>query len=412
MKNSRLTAFEILYDIEKNSAYSNIALDSAIKDFEPKDKAFISSLVLGVVERRISLEYLIKPYLSGKTKPKVKLILYIGAYQLYFMDKVPSSAAINTSVELASQTGVSYYKNLINAVLHKVDNNRIDINTIDDLSVRYSVPQNLINFWKKMYGDEQCEKILSVINTKPPVFAVPNKKYVDAEELSYELLNSGVDCDAEGELVKINSSFNLSALKPFKDGLFHIQDKSSFECAKALDAKAGDTVLDICSAPGGKAFTIAEDMNNCGEVYAFDIYEHRVGLIKSGAERLGLDIIDARVNDAEVLSESIPSADKILCDVPCSGFGIIRRKPEIRYKELDSVKELPALQLKILETSSAYLKDNSRLVYSTCTLNKRENENVVRAFLDNHSEFKLIKEKTIFPSEDGGDGFYFAVLEN
>ncbi|MBE6741937.1 MAG: 16S rRNA (cytosine(967)-C(5))-methyltransferase RsmB [Ruminococcaceae bacterium] len=412
MKNSRLTAFEILYDIEKNSAYSNIALDSAIKDFEPKDKAFISSLVLGVVERRITLDYLIKPYLSGKTKPKVKLILYIGAYQLYFMDKVPSSAAINTSVELASQTGVSYYKNLINAVLHKVDNNRIDINTLDDLSVRYSVPQNLINFWKKMYGDEQCEKLLSVINTKPPVFAVPNKMYVDAEELSYELLNSGVDCEVEGELVKINSSFNLSALKPFKDGLFHIQDKSSFECAKALEAKAGDTVLDICSAPGGKAFTIAEDMNNCGKVYAFDIYEHRVGLIKSGAERLGLDIIDARVNDAEVLSESIPSADKILCDVPCSGFGIIRRKPEIRYKELDTIKELPALQLKILETSSAYLRDDSRLVYSTCTLNKRENENVVRAFLDNHSEFKLIKEKTIFPSEYGGDGFYFAVLEN
>ena len=412
MKNSRLIAFEILYKIQRDNAYSNIALDKALSEYETSDKAFISSLVLGVTERKITLDYIIKPYLKGKTKPKVMLILYLGAYQLYFMNKVPSSAAINTSVELAGMTGVSYYKSLVNAVLHKIDNNRIDINKFDDLSVKYSCPQNLINFWNKMYGSDMCVEILKVINTKPPVFAVPNKLYVDSEELAYELLNSNVDCEAEGELVKINSSFDISALKPFEDGLFHIQDKSSFECAKALEADEGDVVLDICSAPGGKAFTIAEGMNGKGEVYAFDIHEHRVKLIEKGAERLDLKNIKARVNDAEIYSENIPKADKILCDVPCSGFGIIRRKPEIRYKELDSIKELPALQLRILETSSRYLKDNSRIIYSTCTLNKRENENVVRAFLDNHSNYKLIKEKTIIPSTNGGDGFYYAVLEN
>ncbi len=412
MKNSRLIAFEILYKMQKEGAYSNIALDKALSEYETSDKAFISNLVLGVTERKITLDYLINPYLSGKTKPKVMLILYLGAYQLYFMDKVPSSAAINTSVELAGMTGVSYYKNLINAVLHKIDDNRIDLDSIEDLSVKYSCPKNLINFWTKMYGSDKCEKILSVINEKPPVFAVPNTLYVDCEELTYELLSSNVECETDGELVKINSSFDLGSLKPFKDGLFHIQDKSSYECAKALEAKEGDVVLDICSAPGGKAFTIAEGMNNKGCVFAFDIHEHRVRLIENGAKRLGLNNIKASVNDAEVYSDTIPEADRILCDVPCSGFGIIRRKPEIRYKELDSIKELPELQLEILETSSKYLKDNSRLIYSTCTLNKRENENVVKAFLDKHTEFKLIKEKTVFPSKNGGDGFYYAVLEN
>ena len=411
MKNSRLIAFEILYKINKENAYSNIALDKALGAYDVKDKAFISKLVLGVTERRITLDYLIKPYLKGKTKPKVMLILFLGAYQLYFMDKVPSSAAINTSVELAGEVGVSYYKNLINAVLHKIDNNRIDIDKIDDLSVKYSVPENLIKFWSKMYGEERCESILKAVNSKPPVFAVPNTLYVTSEELMYELLNSGVECEEAGELVKINSMSDISSLKPFKDGLFHIQDMSSFECARALEAKEGETVLDICSAPGGKAFTIAEAMNNKGKVYAFDIHEHRVKLIEKGAQRLGLSIVEASINDAEEFNESVAKADRILCDVPCSGFGIIRRKPEIRYKALDDVKELPLHQLKILETSSKYLKDNSRIIYSTCTLNKRENEEVVRAFIEAHGEFELIKEKTIFPTEEGGDGFYYAVME-
>jgi 16S rRNA (cytosine967-C5)-methyltransferase len=412
MKNSRLIAFETLYEITKDGAYSNIALDSALKGVSGADKAFVSNLVYGVAERKITLDFLVKPYLSGKTKPKVMLILYLGAYQLYFMDKVPSSAAINSSVELAGQTGVAFYKGLINAVLHKIDNNRIDIDSLDDLSVKYSVPQNLINMWNKMYGNDVCESILKTVNSKPPVFAVPNTLFVDSEELSYELLNSSVECEAVGDLVRIDSSFELSKLKPFNDGLFHIQDKSSFECAKALGAEEGETVLDICAAPGGKTFTIAEGMNGKGRVFAFDLYEHRVNLIENSAKRLGLTNIEAKVNNAEEFNPDIPKADKILCDVPCSGFGIIRRKPEIRYKELDSIKGLPEIQLRILETSARYLKDNSRIVYSTCTLNKRENEKVVEAFLEKHKEFKLTEEKTSFPQESGGDGFFYAVLEN
>ena len=412
MKDSRLAAFEILYEINGNNAYSNIALDSALNSVKAENKAFVSALVLGVVERKLTLDYLISPYITKKPKPKVMILLYMGAYQLYFMDKVPSSAAINTSVELAKQLGVDYYSKLINAVLHKIDNNRIDIDLIDDLSVKYSCPQNLINMWKKMYGSEQCEEILKQINTAAPVFAVPNTLFVDAQELSYELLSCGVDCEADGELVRINSSFDLAKLKPFRDGLFHIQDKSSYECAKALEAQKDSVVLDICAAPGGKTFTIAQGMKGSGMVYAYDLHEHRVNLIKKAADRLSLKNVEAAINNAEIFNENIPLADRILCDVPCSGFGIIRRKPEIRYKELDSIKELPEIQLRILKVSSKYLKPASRMVYSTCTLNKKENENVVRAFLEENSNFRLIKEVTSFPSESGGDGFYYAVLEN
>jgi 16S rRNA (cytosine967-C5)-methyltransferase len=411
MKNSRLTAFEILYDVLKDNAYSNIAIDKALKGVDNQDKAFISSLVYGVIERKLTLDYLIDKYLNGKTKPKVKIILYLGAYQLYFMDKVPSSACINESVELAKTVGVAYYKNLINAVLHKIDDNRIDIDLIDDLSVKYSCPIHLINMWKKAYGEDNTIEILNSINSKPPVYAVPNTLYVDKDECLYELNNCGIEGEIVGNVVKITSAFDLSKCKPFIDGLFHIEDLSSYNCAVALDIKEGDTVLDICSAPGGKAFTIAEMMNNTGNIYAFDLYEHRVNLIKQGADRLGIKNIKASVNDALEFNFDIPMADKILCDVPCSGFGIVRRKPEIRYKNLDSIKDLPDIQYNILTVSSKYLKKSGRIVYSTCTLNKRENEKVVEKFLTNNTDFTLLNDNTTFPSNDGGDGFYYAVME-
>lgn len=409
MKNSRLIAFEILNNVLRDNAYSNIAIDKALKDVD-NDKAFVSSLVYGVIERKLTLEYIVNQFLTGKTKPKVKIILYMGVYQLYFMDKIPTSAAINESVELAKNVGVSYYKDLINAVLHKIDNNRIDFDSIDDLSIKYSCPKYLINMWLKAYGEDNTLKILSAINDKPPVFAIPNSLYVDAEECLYELNN----CDIYGEIIDdvimITSPFDLSKCKPFQDGLFHIEDMSSYNCAMALGATENDVVIDVCSAPGGKAFTIAEKMHNNGKLYAFDIHSHRVKLIEQGAQRLGLTNIVAGINDALIFNDNIEKADKILCDVPCSGFGIIRRKPEIRYKDLDSIKDLPAIQYDILSVSSKYLKNGGRLVYSTCTLNKKENEKVVQKFIEENSNFELLEQKTTFPSFDGGDGFYYAVI--
>lgn len=407
IKSSRLVAFETLYKIFYDDAYSNLALDNALKGVND-DKAFISALVYGVVERRLTLDYFINKYLKSKPKPKILTILRMGAYQLLFMDKVPSNAAINESVELTKAIKQDYYSSLVNAVLHKIDNDRIIPD--DDLSVKYSVPESLINMWLKQYGKEAVEGFLPSINERPPVFAVPNTLYADADELLYELMSEGIEGEVVGELVMITSSFDLSNSKAFANGLFHIEDMSSFECAKALGAQAGEVILDMCSAPGGKAFTIAECMHNQGTIFAFDLHEHRVKQIKNGADRLGISIINAAVNDAAVYNEALPKVDRILCDVPCSGFGIIRRKPEIRYKELDSIADLPAVQLGILETSAKYLKAGGTLVYSTCTLNKKENEKVVNAFLNHNSDFTLADEKTSFPTQFGGDGFYHAVL--
>ncbi len=408
MKSPRLVAFETLYKIFYNNAYSNVALDKAVRNFD-EDKAFISALVYGVVERRLTLDYFIDKYVSSNPKPKIRIILRMGAYQLLFMDKVPSGAAINESVRLTKEIKQDYYSSFVNAVLHKIDGDR---NLPDDnLPIKYSVPEHLIHMWIKQYGREAVERFLPCVNEKPPVFAVPNILVTDAHALLQTLNDEGISGKITDNVIEITSSFDLNRSEAFKNGLFHIEDLSSYECALALGAREGDTVLDMCSAPGGKAFTIAEQMNNKGRIYAFDIYKHRVKQITDGAERLGISIISAGINDAAVYNAHIPLADKILCDVVCSGFGIIRRKPEIRYKELDSVADLPRMQLKILETSSRYLKKGGIIVYSTCTLNKKENEKVVSSFLNNKNEFILIKEKTVFPSKCGGDGFYYAVIK-
>lgn len=408
MKNSRLASFDILYDILKNEAYSNIAVDKGLAEVDSKDRGFTSRLVYGVVERKLTLDYFIDKFLTSKAKPKIKILLYIGAYQILFMDKIPDAVAVYETVEIADLIGLSYYKRLINAVLHKIIDCKSEFDETDDLSIKYSCPPHLINMWKKMYGEEKTLVTLQAINNRPPVFAIPNRKFVDEGELQYELLDNGVDCEVYGDVVKINSSFDLSNIKAFKDGLFYIEDYSSFSCAKALDCTNGETVLDVCAAPGGKTFTMAQSGAN---VYAFDLYEHRVALIKKSAERLELYNIKSSVNDALVYNENIPFADKILCDVPCSGFGIIRRKPEIRYKNLDDIKGLPQIQYNILNTSSKYLKNNGRIIYSTCTLNKKENEKVVEKFLNNNTNFKLINEITVFPSENSGDGFFYAIME-
>lgn len=408
MKNSRLASFDILYDILKNGAYSNIAVDKGLAEVDSKDRGFTSRLVYGVVERKLTLDYFIDKFLTSKAKPKVRILLYIGTYQILFMDKVPDAVAVYETVEIADLIGLSYYKKLINAVLHKIIECKSELDETDDLSIKYSCPPHLINMWKKMYGEEKTLVTLQAINNRPPVFAIPNRKFVDEGELQYELLDNGVDCEVYGDVVKINSSFDLSNIKAFKDGLFYIEDYSSYSCAKALDCINGETVLDVCAAPGGKTFTMAQSGAN---VYAFDLYEHRVALIKKSAERLELYNIKSSINDALVYNENIPFADKILCDVPCSGFGIIRRKPEIRYKNLDDIKELPQIQYDILNTSSKYLKNNGRIIYSTCTLNKKENEKVVEKFLNNNINFKLINEITVFPSENSGDGFFYAIMK-
>ena len=241
---------------------------------------------------------------------------------------------------------------------------------------------------------------------------MPNPLFVTPAQLQEMLAQEGVQARSLPEdVLAVDDGFDVERSVAFQKGYFHVQDLSCYLACAALQVRPGQTVLDVCAAPGGKSFTLAEMMRNTGRLIACDLHPHRVELIESGARRLHLDCIDARVQDATVHSGDLPAADAILCDVPCSGFGILRRKPEIRYKDLDSIKDLPALQLSILQTAATYLKPGGRLVYSTCTLHKKENEKVVSAFLDRHSAFSLATECTRFPCAQGSDGFYYAVLE-
>lgn len=412
-KSSRLIAFEILYKVFQDDSYSNIAVDSVLSNalLSASDKSFVTALVYGVIERKLTLECIVGSLLKSKTKPKVRVILLMGAYQILFMDKVPVSAAVNESVKLAKIIKQDYYCSLINAVLHKIDGRLELIENSDNLSFKYSVPEPLIGLWNKAYGKDTVSSFLPFVNGKAPLFAVPNPVLTNCDQLTRILTDEGTECEEYEGLVKIKGAISLHSSKAFNSGLFHIQDISCYRCCKALQPKEGDTVIDVCAAPGGKSFTIAGLMNNRGHVYSFDIHSHRVKLIDDGAKRLGFTCISSDIQDASVLREDMPLADRILCDVPCSGFGIIRRKPEIRYKNLDSIKELPQIQKRILAVSAGYLKHGGRLVYSTCTLNKRENENVVNDFLKSNSEFTLIDSVTAFPSEEGNDGFYYAVIE-
>lgn len=432
MKNNpRQTAYEILLRIERDGAYSNLTVDEALASsgLDTRDKAFVSALVYGVVERKITLDYQLSRYLSKplkKLKPQVLILLRLGAYQIFYMDKVPHSAAVNESVTLTKKNGCSFASSLVNAVLRKCAQNGLcfpDENDENFWSVYYSCPQWLIHKWVKEYGADDTEKLLSSSVGKTETVIRVNTLKTDTQKLKDLLQSEGVsvsDGYVENALVICLSGNEIASLKSFRDGFYHVQDTASQLCVKALCAGEGDFVLDLCSAPGGKAFTAAQYMNNKGRLLAFDLYQHRADLISAGAQRLGIEIIRAKAGDACEFNADIGLADKVLCDVPCSGLGIIRRKPEIKYKDKESLDGLPEIQLKILENASRYVKDGGRLIYSTCTLNKKENEEVCESFLQKHGAFQKTAPLpemtsdcfvTLMPHKNNSDGFFIAAFE-
>lgn len=432
MQNPRQLAFEALTKTEKDGAYSNIALDFLLSksDCDTRDRAFVSNLFYGVIERKITLDYNIELYLSkpiSKLKKDVLTVLRLGAYQILFMDKVPSSAAVNESVNIAKKNGLSYASGLVNAVLRKLDKNGLKLPSEEDfteyLSVRYSCPQWLVNKWLKEFGREDTVGILESSVGVCKNYIRVNNTLTTSEKLIEELKNDGVSAFGTeyANCLEIQlGGRGVESLESFKKGLFHVQDAACQLCARALNVKPGDRVFDLCAAPGGKTYTIAEEMNNSGEVLSFDIHEHRVRLIQSGAERLGLTCVKAKPGDATRHYSEIGMADAVLCDVPCSGFGITGRKPEIKYKNPDEIKQLPALQLQILKNGAEYVKPGGRLVYSTCTLSQSENQKVCKKFLEGNSDFTVVspfKEisneefLTLLPHKHNTDGFFIACFE-
>ncbi len=415
--NGREQVLDLLMKAETQGAYSNIALNAAVSRGSAKDKAFISALFYGVTERRMTLDHIIRHHSSvefDRIEKDTLQLLRMGIYQLMYMD-IPESAAVNETVSLAGHNSKGY----INAVLRAFirGGKTIGYSGLDrlgELSVKFSCAKWIVKMWEKAYGIETTEKMLEASLGRPPVYARVNTLVCDADDLIYELAEDNVRADrynGSGNCLLLENPGSIEELRAYRNGLFHVQDISSQKCCELLAPHEGDTVIDLCAAPGGKSFTLAELMNNKGKSFSFDLYESRVKLIQNGAQRLGTDIVEAYVGDASVFRADIPPADRVLCDVPCSGLGVIRRKPEIKYKKKDDLKDLPEIQKKILDNAKNYVRNGGRLVYSTCTLFPDENENVVNSFAAENPGFRLREMKNTFPDQSGGDGFFTALFE-
>ena len=439
MADPRNTALAVLLKIEQDKAYSNIALNNAVKEqkLNKTDSSFVSALVYGVLERKLTLDYIIKQYSKiplRKIELKTKLILRLGILQLLFMDKIPESAAVNESVKLAKKHKLQKSAGFINGVLRSITRAEVKYKLPDksDLvyyySIKYSVPQELVRLWLNSYGELNAEELFKSLSGRPKFFARVNTLKTVPDSLMATLKESGVSAEKSEILPNALCLKNTGAIErlgAYKSGLFHIQDLSSQLCVDMLSPKPRDIMLDICAAPGGKSFTAAQYMENRGKIFACDLYDHKLKLINSGAKRLGISIIHTSIRDG-ACGASLPLADKILCDVPCSGLGILSRKPEIRYKDDIIDNDLPELQYKILCRSAENLAVGGRLVYSTCTLNPAENNQNAARFLREHPNFEGVKlslpngvermtdeqeyEITLSPHKANTDGFYIAVF--
>ncbi len=441
MADARTTAFYVLYAIETEGAYSNIALNRALKEnsLSGIDAAFASSLIYGVIERRITLDYIIRQYTERtplrKIETKTLIILRMGVLQLIFMDKIPESAAVNESVKLAKKFRLQRSAGFINAVMRSMVRSgcsyRLPQEGSDEyLSVLYSCPQRLIKLWNEDYGAENTLIILEALNGRPPINIRVNTLKTNSDQLIKKLAEEKVEAKKSNfipDALELSSTGSIEKLPAFKDGDFHVQDLSSQLCVYLLDPKPNQVLLDVCAAPGGKAMTAAQYMNGSGVIYACDIYPHKLRLIESSARRLGITTVKTVLRDALSAQAPIQGADCVLCDVPCSGLGILRRKPEIRYKTDFGIDKLCKLQYDIMCNSADFVKPGGILLYSTCTLNRRENNGNAEKFLQDNRDFRpypielpsgvcrRICEKenqlTLFPQTDGTDGFFISVFQ-
>ena len=429
--NVRKLALDLLNKTEKAGQYSNIAIDNAIKAnaLDKKDSAFLCVLVYGVIERKITLDYIINA-LSSLSPSKIELsirnTIRMGLYQLLYLDKIPTHAAINESVELCNKRSRGFANAILRNYLRKKDEISFpdkEASPIEYLSVTYSFPTAICNRFCEIFGFEKCQKILASFCEDRGMTLRVNTLKNSREEL-LELLESRGISASPSPLSPCGISVNRASVEEvgLNDGLCLVQDEASQLSVLALGAKSGDRVLDICACPGSKSFGAAIEMSNAGEIRSFDLHENKLSLVKSGAERLGISIISTKAQDGRCFDPELESyADKIICDVPCSGFGVMSKKPEIRYKDPSASSELPTIQYDILCNASKYLKEGGVLVYSTCTLFPEENEKNIEKFIATHENFELcdfeignIKSVngmlTLNPYDHGTDGFFIAKL--
>lgn len=434
MKTARQIAVEALGKVNGSKGYSNIVIDKALEQsgLDLRDAAFATALFYGVLERMLTLDHCIAGFSKTpveKLTPQVREILRVSLYQILYMDSVPDSAAVNEAVNLTRVFRKESAGGFVNGVLRAFLRSgkrvpRMAGSRADQLSIQYSCPVWLVQLWLDSYGEENTEGILKTSLGRPPVYIRVNTLKTTADALSVQLEEEGAVVrrdEMEENCLRVSGTGDVTALPAFQEGLFHVQDKSSQLCVKALDARPGMRVLDICAAPGGKSFTAAQWMHGEGELLAMDLYRARAALVAEGAQRLGICCIAAKEGDASRYNSKLGLFDRVLCDAPCSGLGIIRRKPEIKYKNPEELGEIPQLQYNILSNSANYVKKGGILLYSTCTLNPGENEGVVERFLAEHRDFAPCRlpqslgssghTVTLFPHQGDTDGFFISTME-
>lgn len=424
---ARELAFHLLQKAEKNESFLNLALDHAlnVSGLSSADRALVSVLVYGVTERKLTLDYQLK-FLSERPldslETSVRIALRLGLYQLFYLEKIPPHAAVNETVALVPRKASGFVNAVLRNALRHPDfpwpNPETEPN--EYLSVKYSVGLPLVRKLTQIYGSERCESLLSAFASIPPTTLAVNTTKISREELLRHLPNAApTEISDKGLTVR----GSVRELYGFEEGYFLVQDEASQIAVEALGAEPGDCVMDLCACPGSKSFGSAIRMNNQGQIFSYDLHQKKLPLIASGAERLGLDIITASVQDARTpIPERFEWADRVLCDVPCSGFGVLAKKPELRYKDPAASESLPAIQAAILENACRYVKPGGILLYSTCTIFPEENEENVGRFLERHPEFSAEPfsvgslsvpngKITLLPDRIPTDGFFIAKLK-
>ena len=428
----RQAALENLERFRRDGAWSGAGIDSSIKKYglDAREAALAARLSLGVLQNSMLCDFYIGCFCKSRLEPKVRDILRLGVYQILFMDKIPARAAVNESVELCKKLGYSRVAGLVNAVLRRIAENSGSLPEIPGrgsaayLSIKYSHPQWLCQYIidKKDYAF--AEAFLATDNQPAKLSIQVNRLRISPEKYAGLLAEAGVKYRLYPGLsgcIQLEGG-NVAELPGFDEGLFYVQDRAARMAIEIAAPVPGMTVLDACAAPGGKSYAAAIAMEGRGKILACDIHEKKLGLISSGAERLGIDIIDTCARDARQADEKMTGAfELVIADVPCSGFGVIGKKPEIRSKSREAFKELPRIQGDILNNLAGFVKPGGTLLYSTCTIFEEENQNVVREFLSHREDFSLRAFSaagidstdgmyTFWPNVDGTDGFFAAKL--
>lgn len=417
--NTRELALDMLLAIDRDGQYSHLVLRDVLDKYQylsKQERAFLTRLTEGTVERMLTLDYVIDQFSKTKVKkmkPLIRELMRLSVYQIMYMDGVPDSAVCNEAVKLARKRGFSGLSGFVNGVLRSVARGWKNV-AFQNESVRYSVPEWIIDGWNADYGRDVTEKMLEAFMQPAKITVRTNTQKCTPEELKDRLSQEGVTVEAiEGiSYAFALSGFDyLSGLGSFQDGWFYVQDISSMTVAHAADPKKGDYIIDVCAAPGGKSSHLAELLDGSGMVEARDLTEYKVGLIEENILRHDLHNMKAVQQDATLFDEaSVEKADILICDLPCSGLGVIGRKSDIRYKmTAEKAHDLAVLQQEMLDTVWKYVKRGGKLIYSTCTIHKEENEDNVAAFLQKHPQFTLVEQRQIFPME-GSDGFFVAKM--